>query len=291
MTNIFVETAPAKINLALHVTGRRPDGFHNLESLVVFAEIGDVLEARAAPADRLVLKGPFAEALTAGQANLVSRAVAGFRAQWPETVATGLEITLFKNLPVAAGIGGGSADAAAALRLMARLATTAIDPETLARLANRLGADVPVCLASRPSLVAGTGEVMRPLGGMPKMHAVLVNPLMPVPTAEIFKRLQKRDNPGLPGLPDPLAHATLLGLWLAETRNDLEEPAIAYAPVIGTLIAALAKTNGCILSRMSGSGATVFALYGSEGLAHQAAAELRRLYPGFWVAATPIMTD
>ncbi|MEO8882997.1 MAG: 4-(cytidine 5'-diphospho)-2-C-methyl-D-erythritol kinase [Devosia sp.] len=286
---MFFEAAPAKINLALHVVGRRPDRFHLLDSLVVFADLADELEAIEAPADRLIVTGPFATGLGSGETNLVSRAIAAFRTRWPGQVNTGLAVTLRKNLPVAAGLGGGSADAAAALRMMAGLATHPIAAADLMALAAPLGADVPMCLVSRPSLVGGIGEFVRPLPAFPACHVVLVNPLTPVATADVFRRLVEHENPPLPPLPDPLTRPAQLGIWLEETRNDLEPPAISLVPQIGQLIAEMAHLSGCMLARMSGSGATVFGLFGSGPLAHQAAHDLRSAHPGFWVAAAPLL--
>jgi 4-diphosphocytidyl-2-C-methyl-D-erythritol kinase len=287
----MIEAAPAKINLALHVTGRRPDSFHELESLVVFAGVADELLARPAATDRLTVTGPFAAAAGSGDANLVARAVAAFRARWPDHVPHGVAIELRKNLPVAAGLGGGSADAAAALRLMTELGAGAeIVPRALADVALSLGADVPACLTGRPCEVRGKGEIVRPLPSFPPSHLVLVNPLVPVVTAEVFRRLEKRENEGLPSLPNPLTRPAQLGIWLEGTRNDLEPPAIALVPAIGELIAAIGSIDGCILSRMTGSGGTVFGLFGSAARAHQAAHDLRAKYPGYWVAAAPVLT-
>jgi 4-diphosphocytidyl-2-C-methyl-D-erythritol kinase len=283
-----IESAPAKINLALHVVGRRPDRYHLLESLVVFAELADELVAVEAASDRLAATGPFADALRTAESNLVMRAIAAFRARWPNAVEPGLAIELRKNLPVAAGLGGGSADAAAALRLMAGLSRVPVEANELMALAATLGADVPMCLVSRPSLVSGIGETVQPLPSFPNCHIVLVNPLEPVITADVFRRLDSHENPALPDLPVPLTRPAQLGLWLAETRNDLEPAAIGLVPVIGRLIGQLAKQPGCMLARMSGSGATVFGLFGSGALAHQAGHDLRALHPGFWVAAAPL---
>ena len=289
MDGVFVEAAPAKVNLALHITGRRADGYHELESLVVFADIADELSARPAKSDSLRVGGPFAAAAGSGDSNLVMRAIAAFRARWPGHVETGLTLELKKNLPVAAGLGGGSADAAAALRLMASLGEADISLADLGAVAVSLGADVPACLLSRPCEVRGVGEIVHPLRGFPPSHIVLVNPLVPVVTADVFRRLLSRENPPLPPLPQPLTRPAQLGLWLAETRNDLEPPAIALLPVIGDLIAEMRKFDGCILARMSGSGGTVFGLFGSAAQAHQAAHDLREKRPGFWVAAAPVI--
>jgi len=284
----ILETAPAKVNLALHVTGKRADGYHDLESLVVFAGVADELRANSAREDTLFLKGPFAAALTAGQSNLVLKAMTAFRARWPDAIGQGVAIELTKNLPVAAGIGGGSADAAAALRLMAGLSTKSIAPEALAEVAATLGADVPICLLSSACIAEGVGEVVTPLERFPACHVVLVNPLVPILTADIFRRLKQHDNPGLPGFDAPLEHIALLALWLEQTRNDLQGPAIESAPIVGDIIAKLGQTRGCVAARMSGSGATVFGLYGSSAEAHQAAHDIRAIWPDFWVAAAPV---
>ena len=289
MAESVVEAAPAKINLALHVTGRRADGYHSLETLVAFADLGDELEARPARRDSLSIDGPFAAGLGNGETNLVLRALAAFRRRWPRALPDGIDLRLAKNLPVAAGLGGGSADAAAALRLFAAMAAADIAFADLLELARGLGADVPMCLYSQPAEVRGIGEIVLPLRHFPPGHVVLVNPLVPVVTADVFRRLERRDNPGLPDLADPLTRPAQLGLWLAETRNDLETPAIAMVPVVANLIAQLRVANGCILARMSGSGATVFGLFGSSAQAHQAAHDLRETWPACWVAAAPLL--
>jgi 4-diphosphocytidyl-2-C-methyl-D-erythritol kinase len=286
---LFVEAAPAKINLALHVVGQRPDRYHELETLVVFADLCDELEAELAPADRLTITGPFATGLGSGETNLVTRAIRAFRSRWPGRVAPGLAVTLRKNLPVAAGLGGGSADAAAALRLMAGLAPTPPGLTELMEVAEGLGADVPMCLIGRPSVVTGIGERVAPLTDFPPCHVVLVNPLVPVVTADVFRRLDNHRNPVLPRLPDPLTRPAQLGIWLEGTRNDLEPAAIGLVPAIGELIERMRTLPGCMLARMSGSGATVFGLFGSGALAHQAAHDLRSTHPACWVAAAPLL--
>jgi len=286
---VYFEAAPAKVNLSLHVTGRRADGYHNLESLMVFADVSDELEAVRAKGDSLTVIGPFSTGLGAGSTNLVMKAVAAFRAKWPEHVPFGLAVTLKKNLPVAAGLGGGSADAAAALRLMDGLGDQPVPQDELLALALSLGADVPACLVSRPCEVRGIGEIVQPLVDFPLCHIVLVNPLIPVATADIFRRMQSRDNPSMPELPDPLTLPVQLGIWLAETRNDLEPAAISLVGEIGELIERMALTQGCMLARMSGSGATVFGLFGSSAQAHQAAHDLRAFRPDYWVAAAPLI--
>jgi 4-diphosphocytidyl-2-C-methyl-D-erythritol kinase len=289
VTEPVVEAAPAKLNLALHVTGRRDDGYHSLEMLVAFADICDELEAAPAKKDSLSISGPFAAALGNSESNLVLRALQAFRSRWPGALPAGLALRLRKNLPVAAGLGGGSADAAAALRLFAAIGEGEFAFADLLELAVPLGADVPMCLYSRPAEVRGLGEIVQPLKHFPACHVVLVNPLVPVVTADVFRRLQRRDNPGLPPLHDPLVRPAQLALWLGETRNDLEEPALALVPAIGAIRDRLAAIDGCILARMSGSGATVFGLFGSSARAHQAAHDLRTQYPDFWVAAAPLI--
>ncbi|KQT49632.1 hypothetical protein ASG47_04775 [Devosia sp. Leaf420] len=290
MTEPVVQAAPAKINLALHVTRRREDGYHDLESLIVFADVADELEAVPADADRLDISGPFASALSGGGVNLVLRAIGAFRQRWPGTVPDGIAVHLVKNLPVAAGIGGGSADAAAALRILADMSSAPIPVSELADLASTLGADVPACLISRPLVARGVGEILSPLPQFPDCHVVLVNPLVPVSTPDVFRRLRAHDNYPLPALPEPMTRPAQLGLWLAETRNDLQPPAVKLVPVIGEIVDDLAQTQGCILSRMSGSGATVFGLFGSEGQAYQAAQLMRERNPDHWVAAAPLLT-
>lgn len=289
MADPQVQFAPAKVNLALHVTGRRADFYHELDSLVVFADLGDELSAQPATSDSLTVSGPFAKGLGTGEGNLVSRAVAAFRARWPEAVPDRLALNLTKNLPVAAGIGGGSADAAAALRLLAGLSNQVIDFTDLAELAAGLGADVPACLVSTPLLMGGIGEKLTVLPDFPICHIVLVNPMVPLATAEVFRKLVRHDNDKLPELPAPLTRPAQLALWLAETRNDLQAPAVQLVPVIGAVIMQLAATQGCMLARMSGSGATVFGLFGSSGQAHQAAQVMRAANPDHWVAAAPLI--
>ena len=283
------EAAPAKVNLALHVTGRRADGYHDLESLVVFVDVADEVVAYPARADRLRVVGPFAAAAGNTESNLVMRAVRSFRARWPDHIPDGLDIELTKNLPVAAGIGGGSADAAAMLRLLARMGAEDVPLAELRAVALTLGADVPACLISRACEVRGIGEILYPLQNFPHSHLLLVNPLVPVVTADVFRRLESRQNPPMPALPQPLTRPAQLGLWLAETRNDLEAAAIALVPAIGELIRDMGSLDGCVLARMSGSGGTVFGLFGSAAQAHQAAHEMRARHPNAWVAAAPVI--
>lgn len=270
--------APAKVNLTLHVTGRRADGYHLLDSLVVFAEVGDRVTVRPADGLSLDITGPQAAALPAREDNLVLRAA--------QVMGGGVAVTLDKVLPVASGIGGGSADAAATLRAMARLTGRAL-PGVAAVLA--LGADVPVCLAGRAVRMTGVGEGLRPVTGLPDAWLVLVNPGISLATPEVFRALSGQASAPMPAdLPHwPTVQA--FAAFLKTQRNDLQAPAQTLAPVIGAVIAALAATPGCHLARMSGSGATCFGLFSTEADAKEAAARLSAAYPGWWVAAAPML--
>lgn len=280
---LVAEFAPAKINLCLHVTGRRDDGYHILDSLVVFAGVGDRVTLLPGRGLTLRLSGPEAGALTAEPDNLVLRAARSMG------VKRG-EIRLWKGLPVASGIGGGSADAAATLRAIVRFGGQPL-PDAAAVLA--LGADVPVCLAGRPVRMQGVGEVLTPLPPLPPLWLVLANPRVPVPTPQVFAALAKRDNDPVPGLPAvALRTAADLAGWLArETRNDLSAPAGLVAPVLADVEASLAALPGCHLARMSGSGATCFGLFGDEAVATTAAGKLASAHPGWWIAPAPCLSD
>lgn len=273
MTEIEV-FAPAKVNLALHVTGRRGDGYHLLDSLVAFAPLGDVLRLSPAEGFSLSLSGPEAAGLPAGPDNLVLRAAA-LMGPGP-----GARFALQKRLPAASGIGGGSADAAAALRGLGALRGpgTAL-PEGLAQL----GADVPMCLHPRPARTRGIGDQITPVA-LPPLPAVLVNPRQELSTPSVFNALQNKENPPLPEIP-PFAGAAECIDWLAGQRNDLQAPALALAPVIGTVLAALSARPGCRLARMSGSGATCFGLFATTAEAEAAAQALAAAHPGWWVGA------
>ncbi len=266
--------APAKINLALHVIGRRADGYHLLDSLVVFADHGDLLRISPASELSLTIGGPMGAGLTAGADNLVLQAA---RLILPPD--KGARITLEKNLPVAAGIGGGSADAAASLCALADLYEL---PMPSARSILMLGADLPVCLLGRAAHMKGVGERLIPVGGLPDLPAVLVNPMQAVATGEVFGRLETPNNPPLSPLPEGADLAGWMS-WLAEQRNDLQGPALEVAPVIGKVLAAIDNTEGCRLARMSGSGATCFGLFGSDAQAQAAADALAADNPGWWV--------
>ncbi|MCX7888891.1 MAG: 4-(cytidine 5'-diphospho)-2-C-methyl-D-erythritol kinase [Rhodobacteraceae bacterium] len=268
--------APAKVNLTLHVTGRRADGYHLLDSLVVFADCGDRLRVEPGADLELVAEGPFAGALGPGADNLVLRAA---RLMDP---GRGARITLRKNLPVAAGLGGGSADAAATLRALAALWAAPL-PDAAA--AAGLGADVPVCLAGRPARMRGRGERIEPVAPLPEMALVLANPGERLATAEVFAALSARDNAPMPDQLPAWDGFEALVSFLAAQRNDLEPPARRLRPAIGDVLAALSAQPGCRLARMSGSGATCFGLFAARPAADAAADALRRARPGWWVEA------
>jgi 4-diphosphocytidyl-2-C-methyl-D-erythritol kinase len=270
------ELAPAKVNLALHVTGRRRDGYHLLDSLVVFPAIGDLVEAEPAAGLSLTLDGPFARDLGAGPENLVLRA-----AQLIRPAGQGAAIRLVKALPVASGIGGGSSDAAATLRLLARLWKVPLPPTGQTAT---LGADVPVCLRTTPQRLQGIGERLTPVE-LPPFWIVLANPGFPLSTPAVFAGLAQRDNTPLPDLPARFGTPDALFDWLGRTRNHLEAPAIALQPAIGPVLDALAAQAGCGMARMSGSGATCFGAFAGEIEALAAATALRRAEPAWWIAA------
>jgi 4-diphosphocytidyl-2-C-methyl-D-erythritol kinase len=259
--------APAKVNLFLHVTGRRADGYHLLDSLAVFPAVGDFVTAVPAETLSLTISGRFGAVLRDEPDNLLLR-VAGLLCPGM-AIALGLE----KNLPVASGIGGGSADAAAALRLLAQLQGGRAD---LARLALALGADVPVCLASVPARMGGVGEVLAPAPRLPRFGMVLVNPGVAVPTPAVFRARQGQAFSTAAELPAGWDDAAQMADDLARCSNDLQAAAIGLQPVIGEVLAVLAGLPGMLLARMSGSGATCFALFATPADAVAAAALVGR---------------
>ena len=279
MATEAVEFAPAKVNLALHVTARRADGYHLLDSLVVFAGVGDMVSAAPAADVSLSITGPQSAALTVADDNLVLRAA--------RLMTGAFRLTLDKHLPVASGIGGGSADAAATLRLIARLSGHPLPP---AAEVLRLGADVPVCLAGQPVRMTGIGEGLHPLTHpLPPAWLVLVNPGQAVSTPEVFRALDRRDNAPMQALPR-LRDAAELAAWVAMQRNDMEHAATRLLPVIAEVRRALSSQPGCLLSRMSGSGATCFGLFADPLSANAAARAISAAQPGWWVADAPVLT-
>lgn len=282
------DCAPAKVNLTLRVLGKRADGYHDLESLVVFAGLADRVTLTPGDALGLDVAGPTAGAAGDVSDNLVLRAaralagrVAGLR---------GGRFALTKLLPVAAGLGGGSADAAAALRLLARLNGLPPDDTRLMDAARATGADVPVCLDPRPRVMRGIGDALSPPLDLPALPAVLVNPGVPVPTKGVFARLglapgEKR---GVATEIDPsrLKSRDALIAYLKSQPNDLEPPARALQPVISDVLAELGRRSDCLISRMSGSGATCFGLFASNQAAEAAAQEITAAFPTWWAAPT-----
>ena len=278
----LTEPAPAKVNLTLRVTGRRADGYHLLDSLVVFGPAADNLRGSLADGLSLTLEGPFAAGLSAEADNLVLRAARALAAVAERPV--GAALVLEKHLPVASGIGGGSADAAAALRLLCRLWNVQPPPDVMHTIALGLGADVPVCLASRPARMTGIGEVLTPLPPPPPCGLLLANPGIAVATADVFRARTGPFSPASHGL---IAWPTVADLAadLAASANDLQKPALAVAPAIGPVLTALKALPGCLLARMSGSGATCFALFEDPASAERAASQLPR---GWWRSAGPL---
>lgn len=281
------EFAPAKINLFLHVLGRREDGYHHLESLVSFADIGDDLALEPGETLSLSVTGPFSFGLS-GDDNLVLKAVRAFSASFGRAKSGRFHLT--KNLPVASGIGGGSSDAAAALRLLAHANGIALDDPRLLDAAKTLGADVPVCLdPSAPRMMQGIGhELGNRLHGF-RYPALLVNPGQPVETRQVFEAIGLKpgerfvaEKPAVSGDAAPEFRI------LESTRNDLEKPAMQLVPEIGEVLGALREAEGCRLARMSGSGATCFAIFGSVVSARKAATMLHSTQPAWWAVPCQI---
>ncbi len=278
MTKVEV-FAPAKINLTLHVTGQRPDGYHLIDSLVMFAGLGDHLTLEDADTPSFAVSGPFAGSVPQGDDNLVVKALA--LAGYPHPVA----VHLRKDLPPSSGIGGGSADAAAAFRGILQLAGYAGERETMPFTDGllRIGADVPMCLASRSARVRGIGEKLEPVPGLPALPVVLANPLRALSTPDVFAALQSKANAPMPDTLPRFADAEAFTSWLEAQRNDLEPAAISCLPVIADVLAALSASSGARLARMSGSGATCVGTFGDEGSARAAAEKLDRDHPDWWV--------
>ncbi len=267
--------APAKINLTLHVTGQRADGYHRLDSLVVFAEAGDTVTLAPGQGLSLALGGPYGAALAGEGDNLVLRAA---RAAGALDAAFALD----KHLPLASGMGGGSSDAAAALHLLAQHQGLAIPPVPALM---QLGADLPVCVAApAPSRMRGLGEDVLPVPGLPALWLLLVNPGQGLATPLVFKALENRNNPPMPATLPRWRDAAELCDWLAGQRNDLEPPARHLMPQIGALLDQIAAQTGCLLARMTGSGATCFGVFRDRPSLDAAAAALA--HPGRFVAAT-----
>lgn len=284
MTKVEV-FAPAKINLALHVTGQRADGYHLLDTLVAFADIGDRITLQARDALALEVTGPEALPELSGGNNIIWQTAARF---WKSDQQ--LSIALEKNLPIASGIGGGSADAAGTYRGLLYLNAAVEgrehprDPTAQdAQLLMEIGADVPMCVMSEPARVRGIGEQIEPISDLHPYPVVLVNPRVQVSTPAVFKRLVTKDNPGLDPWPDSFEDRDFALDWLAAQRNDLQEPAMQDCPAIADVLGALDQTGTCRLARMSGSGATCFGLFDRVHKAEAAAEAIRLAHPEWWV--------
>lgn len=284
------EIAPAKINLALHVTGQRDDGYHMLETVVTFSDAGDVVAVDAAAEDAFSMSGRFAQGLSreagGSDGNLVLRARDALREALIEEgiSAPPVAIHLEKNLPVASGIGGGSADAAATLRALLRHWHAAPAATTLDRLSLKLGADIPMCMVGKPLMARGVGEAITLMPGMPSFHCIIANPLQPVSTPQVFQKLTEKNNP--PMGPQPVMSGLEDWLdWLGSLRNDLELPARQLQSRIAEL-SGLMKDTGAALVRMSGSGASCFAIYRSEADADESLARLTAARPNWFFMQT-----
>jgi 4-diphosphocytidyl-2-C-methyl-D-erythritol kinase len=281
--------APAKVNLTLRILGRRADGYHELDSLVVFAGCGDHLTLDAGPSLDLTVSGPTAGQSGAVADNLVLRAAKGLADKAPGLTVGRFALT--KELPAGAGLGGGSADAAAALRLLAGANGLKLDDPRVVAVARATGADVPVCVDPRPRVMRGIGDILSAPLALPKLGIIIVHPGIAMPTPPVFKALGltpgERFASGEAAGPVPEEREALLA-WLAGERNDLEPPAISIAPAIKDVIGAIAALPGCRLARMSGSGSACFGLFDTEEAAAAALPGLAQAHPGWWARAASI---
>lgn len=280
--------APAKLNLYLHVVGRRADGYHLLDSLIAFAAEHDVLSVRPAAKLSLRVSGPFAAALGKQKDNLVMRAARALAKRGG--IAAGAEIRLVKNIPIAAGLGGGSADCAAALHALAQLWQIAISADEMRELGLTLGADVPVCLAGRAAFVGGIGEALDPVPHLPNAALVLVNPGRALSTARVFA--QRKGGYSQPGrFVEAVGDVGEFSRLLSGRANDLTEAAVRLVPEIGTVLERLAAAPGCRLARMAGSGASCFGLFAEMGAAERVADALASAETGWWVRPSLLLAD
>lgn len=276
--------APAKINLALHVTGQRPDKYHLLNTLVVFAGFGDEVYVTVAERDGFACFGPRISPDLSNADNLCLRARDALRTAFPDLTRAPVQIDLDKRLPVASGVGGGSSDAAATLKLLAAHWSLTVKDSDLAAIAAPLGADLPMCLKTSPLIARGIGDEIQPLQTFPELHLVLANPGIAVTTPDVFRRLTVKINPPLPPLPSRMDAASVID-WLKSTRNDLQAAAIAVAPLIADCLAAL-ENSGAQFVRMSGSGATCFGIFHDQNAAALAAQDILLQHPDWFVVAT-----
>jgi 4-diphosphocytidyl-2-C-methyl-D-erythritol kinase len=276
---VITEQAAAKINLFLHVGDKRPDNFHPVQSLAVFTDLGDTLTMEPGIGLSLAVDGAFARGLDGEGDNLVLRAGRALDMQ-------SAQLTLTKSLPVASGIGGGSADAAATLRGLNRLWGLNKDDAALREIAAGLGSDIPACLLSKPCFMEGRGEVLRPAECMPYIPMLLVNPGVAVPTKDVFAALESRSGADMTLPRGRFADTADLLRFLETTRNDLEAPAQQLQPVIGEVLAAITALAGALMVRMSGSGATCFGIFADDDCCQRAADSLKQSHPGWWIAPT-----
>ena len=285
------EFAPAKINLALHVVGRNNQGYHKLESLVVFANIGDKITIKQSEKDQLKITGQFASSLNISNDNLIIKALEIYRKNWTNNIPKGLEITLEKNLPIASGIGGGSADCAAMFRLLNQISDKKIPSLELEKLALTLGADIPICINSKPAIMKNIGEIIEPINIFPNAYIVLINPMQKISTKDIFNSLRTPNNSTLPDYTQTFTNLEILKIWLKQTRNDLTAPAIKQAPIIKQIIDEFQANKNCLFTSMSGSGATVFALFTCLNDAKAANSKMNIKWPQFWSNYAPLMSN
>ncbi len=292
---VLSDFAPAKINLTLRIRGRRADGYHELESLVVFADVGDDLQFTPGDALGLSVEGETAADSGDIDGNLVLKAARALQKQ-RDTLRPG-RFHLIKNLPVAAGVGGGSSDAAAALRLLSQINDLSLADPSLIAAARGTGADVPVCLDPRPRIMRGIGDLLSEPLNLPQLHGVLVNPRVAVPTAQVFRAWADnsvmRETPA--PMQDPASHlvetttsptSAALVAAVEQSTNDLEAPAIALFPAVGDVLTELRASDNCLLARMSGSGGTCFGLFKTAATAKAAADRLQQARPTWWVRST-----
>ncbi len=286
LENKLTDIAPAKINLYLHITGKRNDGYHELDSLVVFPEIGDNISIEKADGIELSSYGPFSDFLPSTSENIVIRA-----AKWLKAVANvkvGAKITLCKNLPVSSGVGGGSSDAATVISLLKRFWNVSLDQNKLMKSALSLGADIPVCLKRQSSYIGGVGEVLISPPTIPAFWLVLVNPGIPVETAKVFSSHSPNFSPISRFNKSP-KDAQSLAVLLSERKNDLENSAISLFPEIAEVLNSLANIPNILISRMSGSGATCFGLFEDPSSAKLAEQLLKEEHPAWWIKKTQLM--
>ncbi|MGH1445894.1 MAG: 4-(cytidine 5'-diphospho)-2-C-methyl-D-erythritol kinase [Cognatishimia sp.] len=276
MTAKVTAFAPAKLNLTLHVTGRRSDGYHVLDSLVVFADVGDQITAELNDTLSLNINGPMALGVPSDASNLMLKAAALM------PLEQGAALSLTKNLPAASGIGGGSSDAAATLRALSQLWNV---PLPTSEMLLKLGADLPVCMTPLPQRMSGIGEKLSLVPNVPELNILLVNPKTEVPTPAVFKAMTNRDNPGMTRALPAWSSQSDFVRWLGDQRNDMQAAACALAPEISNCLTALEAVEGCQLARMSGSGATCIGVFVTVNDAKAAELALKSIYPNWWVTA------